>query len=219
MSRLRPSGNGPDAAPEKRQTGRPVAVKADSQATPVKRREEVRLAMGWNGGVSLAVWMGGVAAELDDARRAHLSVDEDVKPASVKPARRVYNTVCDAFDRQLVLDIFAGARADGLNSAHLGAAIYKRRRLHRDFLRTRWLALGDFSRLLQPTNKAKPTSIIQELFATSMLEAFTELMNPAKNPTPDKPDLAALPPNSHACPRPGATRRVLPAPFRKAFPL
>ena len=31
--------------------------------------EEVRLAMGWNGGVSLAVWMGGVAVELDDARR------------------------------------------------------------------------------------------------------------------------------------------------------
>ena len=25
--------------------------------------------MGWNGGVSLAVWMGGVAVELDEARR------------------------------------------------------------------------------------------------------------------------------------------------------
>ena len=32
--------------------------------------DEVRLAMAWNGGVSLAVWMGGAAVELDAARRA-----------------------------------------------------------------------------------------------------------------------------------------------------
>lgn len=35
------------------------------------RTEEVRLAMAWNGGVSLAIWMGG-AVELDTARRARL---------------------------------------------------------------------------------------------------------------------------------------------------
>ena len=31
--------------------------------------EEVRLAMALNGGVSLAIWMGGCAVELDCARR------------------------------------------------------------------------------------------------------------------------------------------------------
>src|SRR5436190_137145 len=39
------------------------------QAGPVKDRE-VRLALVLNGGVSLAVWIGGVAREIDAARRA-----------------------------------------------------------------------------------------------------------------------------------------------------
>ena len=39
--------------------------------------EEVRLAMAWNGGVSLAIWMGGAAVELDTARRAHLGPQDD----------------------------------------------------------------------------------------------------------------------------------------------
>jgi hypothetical protein len=38
--------------------------------------EEVRVAMALNGGVSLAVWMGGCGVELDAARRAHLAGGE-----------------------------------------------------------------------------------------------------------------------------------------------
>lgn len=34
--------------------------------------EEIRVAPALNGGVSLAVWMGGCAVEIDCARRAHL---------------------------------------------------------------------------------------------------------------------------------------------------
>ena len=70
--------------------------------------------MGWNGGVSLAVWMGGVAVELDEARRA--------VPRSDGPARttaELYAAVCAAFDRRLVIDILAGASAGGLNGAFL----------------------------------------------------------------------------------------------------
>jgi predicted acylesterase/phospholipase RssA len=138
----------------------------------IDQREEVRLAMGWNGGVSLAVWMGGVAVELDCARRAHLAEELDTAPP-----RRIYNTLCTAFNRSLVLDIFSGASAGGLNSALLGAAIYKARRLHPDFLRERWLKLGDLEALLQKTTTASPRSVMQgELFARSMQEAFGELM-------------------------------------------
>src|SRR5438105_4529090 len=50
--------------------------------------------MGWNGGVSLAVWMGGVAVELDCARRAHLAPEVEPVP------RRIYNAICIAFDRR-----------------------------------------------------------------------------------------------------------------------
>lgn len=151
----------------------------------ISQREEVRLAMGWNGGVSLAVWMGGVAVELDCARRAHLSEELDSDPP-----RRIYHAVCDAFNRSLVLDIFAGASAGGLNSALLGAAIYRRRRLHPQFLRSRWLKLGDFEGLLQKTNTRSPKSVMQgDLFAKSMRSAFAELMDGPTNGT----DLCALP--------------------------
>jgi hypothetical protein len=38
--------------------------------------EEVRVALALNGGVSLAVWMGGCAVELDRARRTRADGDE-----------------------------------------------------------------------------------------------------------------------------------------------
>jgi predicted acylesterase/phospholipase RssA len=152
--------------------------------------EEVRLAMGWNGGVSLAVWMGGVAAELDCARRAYLGPESDTRPA-----RAVYHSLCAVFRRRLVLDLFAGASAGGLNSALLGAAIHTRRRLHPDFLRRKWLDLGDFAGLLQPTNQPEPKSIMRgELFADAMSRAFVELMRAGTA----VPDLCALPPGQEA---------------------
>jgi predicted acylesterase/phospholipase RssA len=158
--------------------------------------EEVRLAMGWNGGVSLAVWMGGVAVELDCARRAHISTEEDTVPP-----RRIYHALCDAFDRRLVLDIFAGASAGGLNSAFLGAAIHRGRRLHPDFMREKWLKIGDFGGLLQPTNKPTPTSVMQgEVFEEALLAAFTDLMTPRANATLEDPDLCALPPAQASLP-------------------
>src|SRR5438874_2610833 len=63
---------------------------------PAAVHEEVRLAMALNGGVSLAVWMGGVAVELDCARRAHLGPE----PATTTSGERtIYSALCLAFDR------------------------------------------------------------------------------------------------------------------------
>jgi len=77
-----------------------------------ERRPELRLALGMRGGVSLAVWIGGACAEIDELRRA---VDEkrgfwwDV--LSVSPYSRV------------VVDVMAGASAGGLNGVLFAAAI------------------------------------------------------------------------------------------------
>src|SRR5205823_6733454 len=68
---------------------------------PDPRWEEVRLAMALNGGVSLAVWMGGVAVELDCARRARHAVEPPTGPG--KPARALYNAISNAFCRTLVI--------------------------------------------------------------------------------------------------------------------
>src|SRR2546423_4808556 len=84
------------------------------------RTEEVRVAMALNGGVSLAVWMGGCVVELDCARRAHLAPEP---VAEGVPDRTIYNGLCRAFARALVIDLMSVASAVGINGALLGAAI------------------------------------------------------------------------------------------------
>ena len=133
--------------------------------------EEVRVAMALNGGVSLAVWMGGCAVEFDTARRAHLPKEEPT----------VYATLCRAFARELVVDVMSGASAGGINGAMLGAAMVHGRRLEAEFVRERWVTLGDFSALLQPTRNADPRALMQgELFAERLEETFREIIEPTE---------------------------------------
>jgi predicted acylesterase/phospholipase RssA len=134
--------------------------------------EEVRVAMALNGGVSLAVWMGGAAVELDAARRAHLS-DE----------RPVYAAICRAFRRELVLDLMTGSSAGGINGALLAGAIAWHRQLTPDFLRGKWIELGDFSRLLQPLSKSDPPSLMQGTYFHERLEATFKDLHDGKGGT------------------------------------
>jgi predicted acylesterase/phospholipase RssA len=130
--------------------------------------EEVRVAMALNGGVSLAVWMGGCAAELDCARRAHLAPE---------PGRRAYHALCRAFRRELVVDLMSGSSAGGINGALLGAAISHRRRLNPDFLREQWLELGEFESLLYKTSEAAPGALMQgRRFHDSLRGAFEAII-------------------------------------------
>lgn len=130
--------------------------------------EEVRLAMAWNGGVSLAIWMGGAAVELDTARRAHLGPQTEEGNE-----RSLYYELTQAFRRELVIDILAGASAGGINGALLSAAIARRRELRPAFLRDRWLELGDLSSLLRPVNEEAPISLMRgDYFQTQLRKAF-----------------------------------------------
>jgi predicted acylesterase/phospholipase RssA len=143
--------------------------------------EEVRLAMALNGGVSLAIWMGGCAVELDCARRAHWG-PEDLARNPVgdgKSKRTVYNSLCEAFRRELVIDIMCGASAGGVNGGLLAASMVSRRRLHPTYVRRQWLGLGDFSKLLHPSTTAKPHSLMQgKLFTEKLMEVFKVLCGP-----------------------------------------
>jgi predicted acylesterase/phospholipase RssA len=151
-----------------------VAAAAARKLEPLRidgETEEVRLAMAWNGGVSLAVWMGGVAVELDAARRAHLGT------GGCDDHRSIYSALCRAFNRILVLDILTGASAGGINGALLGAVITRRRRLDANYLRNRWIALGNFSDLLRPTNMKKPPSLMDgEYFTRQVLSTFRDCL-------------------------------------------
>src|SRR5918999_2879326 len=132
--------------------------------------EEVRLALALNGGVSLAVWMGGCAVELDRARRTRHGEDRGT----------VYQALCDAFRRELVVDVMSGTSAGGINGALLAAALAKGVALEPEFLRNRWLDLGDFSKLLQPLGTRGPVSLMQGTFFARQLErAFEDLCHGA----------------------------------------
>src|SRR5215218_2243836 len=117
--------------------------------TPEPDREEVRLAIALNGGVSLAVWMGGCAVELDRARRA-----------GTQQPSRIYDALCECFKRRLVIDLLSGTSAGGINGALLGAAMSSGRRLDPGFVRDCWIDLGDMGALLHSTSEESPTALM-----------------------------------------------------------
>src|SRR5918994_937362 len=146
--------------------------------------EEVRLALALNGGVSLAVWMGGCAVELDRARRTHRTPDGE------EPKGGVYQALCDAFRRELVVDVMSGTSAGGINGALLAAALASGRALEADFLRDRWLELGDFAKLLQPLNARGPTALMQgKYFAEQLTSTFEDLIEGERTEEPLFPSL------------------------------
>ena len=146
-------------------TGRWLSSGVTSSATAVPvEPEEVRVAMALNGGVSLAVWMGGCAVELDRARRSQTARDE---------APRIYDTLCEAFDWRLAIDILTGSSAGGINGGLLGAAMVSGRRLDPNFLRSSWLDLGDLTSLLHGSAEQEPRSLMQgKRFHEGLLGAF-----------------------------------------------
>lgn len=153
--------------------------------------EEVRVALALNGGVSLAVWMGGCAVELDRARRTPCESSPAAMASAATPGERgTYGALCDAFRRELVIDVMSGSSAGGINGALLAGAQCHQRVLGAGFLRNRWLTLGDFSKLLYPLSEARPTALMQGQYFTSQLQlTFDELLS--TQPTTDAPVVIA----------------------------
>ncbi|BCJ76410.1 hypothetical protein CS0771_59540 [Catellatospora sp. IY07-71] len=84
---------------------------------------ELRLALVLNGGVSLAVWMAGVAYEIDLLRRA--SAQERSGVADDAAAQQWW-LLChpeDGAHRRVVVDVIAGTSAGGINGTLLAAAV------------------------------------------------------------------------------------------------
>ncbi|MBA3839700.1 MAG: patatin-like phospholipase family protein [Thermoleophilaceae bacterium] len=98
-----PAVTGEDPRPD----GREREV-AHTQATPDEDRQELRLAVVMTGGVSLAVWMGGVAHEINRMLQGSHAAYEGLLDLTLSRAR---------------VDIVSGASAGGLNGALLATAI------------------------------------------------------------------------------------------------
>ena len=136
---------------------------------------ETRLALVMNGGVSLAVWMGGATAEIDRARSA-IGVGAIQVGGSViesngrrlpiagspqiggpdRPGELLYERLLLCTNSRLRVDVIAGTSAGGINGALLGAAVARRTRI--PDVRELWIDLGRFESLLRGALEPDPPS-------------------------------------------------------------
>ncbi len=103
------------------------------------RRRQLRLALSMNGGVSLAVWIGGAVAEIDELRRG-VGFWGDLLVAA-------------GYQREARVDVMAGASAGGLNAVMLAEAIQSDRAFDKFF--PLWLDAADIDELVKPPSTAR----------------------------------------------------------------
>ncbi len=106
----------------------------------------VRLAVVMTGGVSLAVWIGGVVAEIYRAVRG----------------AGIYGALCRETRSLVAVDVITGASAGGVNGAFLSAALaYGLDEQAFDGLRDVWLRDGGFDKLLRHPHEKDPPSLLR----------------------------------------------------------
>lgn len=131
------------------------------------RSEELRLALVLNGGVSLAVWMGGVAFELNRL---------------VRETHPVYRGLLELTDTAARIDVISGTSAGGINGAALALAQIHDKSLY--LLRDVWLDTGGLEQLLHRPDDADLRSLLRgdDWFLPKIRQAFKELAQgePAK---------------------------------------
>ncbi|MEU6255767.1 patatin-like protein [Streptomyces sp. NPDC047043] len=131
--------------------------------------QEIRIATAMTGGVSLAIWMGGVARELNllqqAAWRRHPQADGTYKDLLSAPrgpddqVRTLYLRLLEFLDVTVSIDMLSGTSAGGINGALLGLARAQSLDLGR--LRDFWLKYGDFETLLRDPKETRPPSLLQ----------------------------------------------------------
>ena len=113
-------------------------------------RDELRVALVLNGGVSLAIWMSGVVTEVD-ALRATGALEPTLGTA------QAYRALRTLLDLRVTVDVIAGTSAGGLNGALLGTAIACGNRLRG--VRELWMNAGSLRGLLR-TDRMPAVSVL-----------------------------------------------------------
>lgn len=148
---------------------------AFEEPTPVSQLTlELRVATMMTGGVSLAVWMAGVARELNllaqasQWRRAGGTFPTNSRlTAESAKSLRLYAELLDMLDMIIDVDILSGTSAGGLNAALLASSRVSGADL--GGLRDLWLDLGALTDLLRdPRDEFTPSLLYgdEQLYAT-----------------------------------------------------
>ena len=141
--------------------------------------QELRLAVVMTGGVSLAIWMGGVASEIDQLVRAP---DEQATTE-----QEVYEQLLKLSGYQPRVDVVSGTSAGGVNGALLAGAVARHRSLAG--LRDVWLDVADFEALLRSPYETDQPSILMgdEYFTPELRDGIEQLLGEG-TVTPDPAD-------------------------------
>ena len=135
----------------------------DNPSPVTELTQELRLATTMSGGVSLAIWMAGVAREINLLAQASqwrreggaFPADSSLSRASAS-SLRLYAGLIDLLDMIVDVDILSGTSAGGINAALLASS----RTSGADLggLRDLWLDLGALTDLLRdPRDKHTPS--------------------------------------------------------------
>ncbi|UMB69454.1 patatin-like protein [Mycobacterium paraterrae] len=123
---------------------------------------ELRLAATFTGGVSLAVWMGGMAREMNLLLAASRLRRGEVVADTTEQGRRVrdlYAKLLELLNIDCSLDVISGTSAGGINAVILGLANVQR--LDLDGLRQLWFEEGSLGGLLRnPADGPPMTSLL-----------------------------------------------------------
>jgi predicted acylesterase/phospholipase RssA len=137
---------------------------------------EHRLALVMNGGVSLAVWMGGVAHEIDNLRRAShgFPLPEGCDPHEAA-VLELWGKRSKENKTRVTVDVIGGTSAGGLNGVLLATAIA--RGIPLTSLRELWITSGQLSvdALLKPQQDGPASVLNGDFFLDRIKQALSNM--------------------------------------------
>ena len=161
-----------------------MSVSADTGAEDISSsaddlRQEIRLAVVMTGGVSLCIWMGGIARELN----LLLHSGDKASPLA-KQVQGYYQRLLDLLSADVSVDVLSGTSAGGINAAILGLANVHDADL--GLLRELWLDQGAFGILLRDPDATPTPSLLKgdEQLLMGLRKALQGITAPAPGANP-----------------------------------
>ncbi|MEV5879706.1 DUF3376 domain-containing protein [Streptomyces sp. NPDC052101] len=150
----------------------PCTLPDDEERLP---KAEHRIALVMNGGVSLAVWMGGVTHELDLLRRASRGDPADSVPPEERQVFEIWQEAADRARVEVKVDIVSGTSAGGLNGLLLATTIARGAPLAK--LRDLWLKLASLDKLSRgKRTRCRKTLLDGRWFEKRVKDALSEML-------------------------------------------
>ena len=156
--------------------------------------QEIRLAVTVVGGVSLAVWMGGVAQEISHLLEASRlqGTGPGTSAGGTAVVRCKYRALLDLLHASVCIDVLTGTSAGGINAACLGLSEAFGSAL--DTLRDTWLETGSLAKLFRDPDEQRPRSLLDgdRVLLGGLVDELGRIAK-AKDGAPGKnPDITVL---------------------------